>query len=61
LEEGISARITLPLAAGQVEAWALDERGQRKAQLAVESDARGHAVVAIGPQWRTLWYELVAK
>jgi hypothetical protein len=57
LVEGISARITLSLAAEQVEAWALDERGQRKARLAVESDARGQAVAAnaIGPRWRTLW------
>jgi hypothetical protein len=59
--EGIPARITFPFAAHRAEAWALDERGQRKTQLSVEADTNGNAVVAIGPQYRTLWYEVSAK
>ncbi|MGA2137822.1 MAG: beta-galactosidase [Verrucomicrobiia bacterium] len=61
LVEGIPARITLPMAAKQVEAWTLDERGQRKTKLAVDPDAGGHAVLVIGPQHKTLWYEVTAK
>ena len=61
LVEGIQARITLPMPAQQVEAWTLDERGQRKARLAVDPDADGRAILVIGPQYETLWYEVAAK
>jgi hypothetical protein len=61
LVEGIPARITLPLPAKEVEAWTLDERGQRKARLAIESDANDRAVLILGPQYETLWYEVAAK
>jgi hypothetical protein len=61
LVEGIPARITLPVAAKDIEAWELDECGQRKTKITVESDASGHAVVVIGPQLRTIWYEMAIK
>lgn len=61
LVEGVPARITLPLPAKRVTAWALDERGQRRTELPVRSNADGSAVVEIGPQWRTLWYEVATK
>ncbi|HEY3320836.1 MAG TPA: carbohydrate binding domain-containing protein [Planctomycetota bacterium] len=61
LVEGIPARLTFPLAAARVEAWALDECGQRKAHIPVQADDHGNAVVNIGPQSRTLWYEITAK
>lgn len=61
LVEGIPAKITLPVPAQAVTAWALDERGQRKDQLPVTPDGNGNAVVAIGPQWRTIWYEVAAE
>ena len=61
LVEGIPARITLPLPAKAAEAWALDERGQHKTQLPVQADATGSAVVTIGPQSETLWYEVAIK
>jgi len=60
LVEGVSAVITLPLPARGVQAWALDERGQRKTELHVASDAGGQAVLTLGPQWQTLWYEVLA-
>jgi hypothetical protein len=47
--------------AKQAEAWTLDERGQRKTKLAVDLDADGHAVLVIGPQHKTLWYEVTTK
>lgn len=58
LVEGIPARIILPMPAGMVQAWALDGRGARKARLPVSSDSNGRAVIEIGPQYQTLWYEV---
>jgi hypothetical protein len=59
--EGVPARITLPFPAKSVEVWSLDERGQRKASLNVVAGASGSAVVAIGPEQQTIWYEAVVK
>ncbi len=61
LVEGIPARLTLPLPAQRTKAWALDERGQRKTEIPVQADANGNAVLEIGPQWQTLWYEVTAQ
>lgn len=55
--EGIPATITLDLPAARVHAWALDQAGDRGAELPVEGSA--NAVIRIGPAYRTLWYELV--
>ncbi|MCS7308886.1 MAG: carbohydrate binding domain-containing protein [Armatimonadetes bacterium] len=60
LVEGVPARITLPIDANMVEAYALDERGDRKARLPVSRDARGNAVIQLSAQYQTLWYEVVA-
>ena len=57
LIEGIPATITLPVAAGRVHAWSLDERGQRAQSVPVHNN-NGLAVLYLGPQYRTLWYEV---
>lgn len=59
--EGVPARIVLPHPASAVEAWALDERGQRKTKLPVRATDTGQAVLELGPQWQTLWYEATAQ
>jgi hypothetical protein len=51
LVEGIAAKITLPNS--KLKAWTLDERGQRRDEIPMNG-----SVVEIGPQNRTLWYEL---
>ncbi len=61
LVEGIQARITLPMPASMVQAWALDGRGARKTRLPISSDFNGRAVIEIGPQYQTLWYEVTAQ
>ncbi|MBM4044962.1 MAG: hypothetical protein FJ279_07605 [Planctomycetes bacterium] len=61
LVEGVPGRITLPLPAKAVQAWALDERGQCKTRLSIQADAPSRAVVAIGPQSQTLWYEVMVE
>ncbi|MCS7310474.1 MAG: hypothetical protein NZ741_09660, partial [Armatimonadetes bacterium] len=61
LVEGISARITLPMPASAVQVYALDGRGGRTVRVPVGRTADGKAVVEIGPQYGTLWYEVVAS
>jgi hypothetical protein len=52
LVEGPGAKITLP-GDGKFKAWALDERGQRRVEIPVVD-----GTLEIGPQHRTLWYEV---
>jgi len=61
VNEGVLLVVTLPAKSGQVDCWALDERGERKSRIPVAADADGHAQVAVGPKWRTVWYELEIK
>ncbi len=57
LVEGVPAVVTLPSVAAKTRCYALDERGARKADVPVENVAGG-CRVAIGPQYKTVWYEL---
>ncbi len=52
LVEGPAATIELP-GGGAFKAWALDERGQRREELPVAAGK-----LTIGPQFKTLWYEV---
>ncbi len=52
LVEGPKATIDLP-EGGRFKAWALDERGQRREEVPVRD-----AKLEIGPQFKTLWYEV---
>ena len=61
VNEGIPATITLPAPAAKVTCRALDERGEPKAEVPVTADADGRAVVAIGPAFQTVWYEIAVK
>ena len=54
--EGVSGRITLPVPASRVKVYALDESGKRKANLSVVAGEQ--AIIEIGPQYQTLWYEI---
>ncbi len=56
--EGVPATLCFRGLAGKVQCWALDPEGNRMAQLPVEADAEGNAVLNIGAQYRTVWYEL---
>ena len=61
LTEGIPATVTLPSTAESTTCWALDEKGSRKAEVPVKKDAGGKAVVEIGGQYQTVWYEISVK
>lgn len=60
LTEGIPAEITLPLKARQVRCWALDENGARREAVTVRRSGRC-SVIAIGPEYKTIWYEIDVK
>ncbi len=53
--EGVAAKITLPLSA-KLKAWALDERGQRGAEVPMTD-----GTLEISPEQKTLWYEVAVK
>ncbi|HEV7866461.1 MAG TPA: carbohydrate binding domain-containing protein [Chthoniobacteraceae bacterium] len=55
LVEGVPATVTFP-GGRKLTAWALDERGQRRAEVALKD-----RTLAIGPEHRTLWYEVLAE
>jgi len=57
LAEGVPAVVTLPSAAAATRCYALDGRGARKGDVPVERVAGG-CRIAIGPQYKTVWYEL---
>jgi hypothetical protein len=61
LVEGVPARLTLPFPPARVQAWALDERGQRKAALTVRSVGEDKALLALELEKQTLWYEIDVK
>ena len=55
LVEGVPAKIRL-LPGGKWKAWALDERGQRREETPLHDNT-----LEIGPDHKTLWYELIAE
>ena len=61
VNEGVPASVTLPADASRVRCRALDEHGEPKAEVPVSADAAGRAVVLIGPEYRTVWYEIDVK
>lgn len=55
--EGIPAEITLPVTSDRVTVYPLDPSGNRRSAIAATTHD-GHAVIAIGPTHKTLWYEV---
>ena len=61
VNEGIPATITLPSKAAATKCWALDEHGERMKSVPVAADGEGRAVVKIGPEYKTVWYEIACS
>ncbi len=55
--EGVEAEITLPVEASRVNFYPLDESGNRRPSVSV-ADADGRALLLLGPQHKTVWYEV---
>ncbi len=61
LVEGVSATVTLPSDPARTTCFALDPRGERAGEVPVTQAADGGSVIAISPQYRTVWYEIVVR
>lgn len=57
LTEVVPFTLTLPVATNYVQAWSLDERGQRKASLALSGNAT-NTTLTITTTAGSIWYEL---
>lgn len=57
LTEVVPFTLTLPVATNQVQAWSLDERGQRQASLALTGNA-SDSTLTITTNAASIWYEL---
>jgi hypothetical protein len=60
LAEGIPAVVTLPSDPARTRCFALDPRGERKGEVPV-AKADGGCRIEIGPQYKTVWYEIEVK
>jgi hypothetical protein len=58
--EGIPADIELTTSADRVQVYALRENGERMTEVPVRNTDTGSAF-AIGPDYRTLWYEVIVR
>lgn len=58
--EGIPAVLTLPSDPAKTRCFVLDPRGDRKTEVPVETTVGGSKIV-IGPQYKTVWYEIEVK
>ncbi len=61
LVEGVPAKVTLPAPAERTTAWALDGAGRRMREIPVSRGEDGRAVVSIGPEHKTVWYEIAVS
>ena len=61
LTEGIPATVKLASKARRTRCWALDERGKRMKKVPVTRADDGTAVIAIGPEYKTVWYEIKTR
>jgi hypothetical protein len=58
--EGVSAKITLPVKPTRVKVWTLDERGHRRDAIEAKP-LDEHTLIEIGPDAKTIWYEIVIE
>jgi len=58
--EVVPLRLILPVASARVEAWALNELGERRGRLTVR-DVGGKSVVEVTPEAGTVWYEVTVR
>ena len=57
--EGIPAKLTFAGLKDRVRCFALDPDGNRIQEVTVTSTSTGEAVLEIGPEYKTVWYELI--
>ncbi len=57
LVEVVPFTLSLPVGTNRITAWALNERGQRKATLPITGTAT-NAIITVGPSADSIWYEI---
>lgn len=57
VNEGVAATLGWAVDPSRLSCWALGERGERKAKVPVQT-SEGGAMLALSPDWRTVWYEV---
>ena len=57
--EGIPAKLSFAGLQNRVKCFALDPDGNRIQEVPVSAGQMGDAVLEIGPQYNTVWYELI--
>lgn len=60
LVQGVQAQVGIAAGAGAWSCWALDAAGRRMREVPVTKKTGGMAL-NLGPEWRTIYYELVAE
>lgn len=61
LVEGIPAVIGLPSRASRTRCYVLDPNGDRVTEVPVQQSAEGYAQITIGPEYKTIWYEIEVR
>jgi hypothetical protein len=56
--EGVPVTVSLPVAASRVRCYALDERGDMNKDVPVIAAGDGRCRLELGPDYRTIWYEI---
>lgn len=59
--EGIPATIKFTASAENTKCFALDSRGDRKQEVPVQKVKDGISEIAISPNYKTIWYEIIIK
>jgi hypothetical protein len=58
--EGITADVSLPMAAERIELYSLDESAKRKTKIEVTADG-DKTILPLRPAATTVWYEVVVR
>ncbi len=59
IAEGINATLVFDQKQDRIKCFALDSRGERKSEVPIIKNEKGQAELIIGPQYKTVWYELL--
>ena len=61
LTEGVPVKVKLNSKASKTKCWALDESGKRCKSVPVAKADDGSAILEVGPEYKTIWYEISVK
>ena len=59
--EGIPAKLSFAGLGNRMKCYALGPDGERLQEVPVTTDSSGQAILSIGPQYKTVWYEILVE